>query len=203
MEFKKLTDEQILLLCENTLPKHFPKSELKPLPVIQKLIQSNHYIGYGLYDTDDFSKDSILKSYALFATDIQNDFLLLDYFATMQEYRNQRLGEAFLSNMSAIISGKKGFFIEMENPDKAVSKDDELLQKRRLGFYLRNGAIDTGITVDLFSVPFKLLYFSLNSAASHNNATAPACLGVDYQSEMKAIYHIMFPPKYYKKIHLQ
>ena len=50
--------------------------------------------------------------------------------------------------------GRKGILIEAECPEKA---DDEAMAVRRLGFYARCGAVDTGWTEHLFDAWFRVL----------------------------------------------
>ena len=66
----------------------------------------------------------------------------------------ERVGAKLLAALPAHEEGAKAILIEAECPEKA---DDEAMAVRRLGFYARCGAVDTGWTEHLFDAWFRVL----------------------------------------------
>ena len=71
----------------------------------------------------------------------------LDYFAVLPACRAAGLGAKLLAALPGKEAGADAILIEAELPEKA---DDPAMAVRRLGFYARCGAVDTGWTEKLF-----------------------------------------------------
>ena len=78
----------------------------------------------------------------------------LDYFAVLPQYRAGGIGAALLAALPDHEKGAQDILIEAECPEKA---EDEAMAVRRLGFYARCGAKDTGWTEHLFDAWFRVL----------------------------------------------
>lgn len=87
----------------------------------------------------------------------------LDYFAVLPEYRAAGLGAQLLADLPQHERGAQAILIEAECPDKA---EDEAMAARRLGFYSRCGARDTGFTEHLFDAWFRILVLDCPGAGT-------------------------------------
>jgi GNAT superfamily N-acetyltransferase len=75
---------------------------------------------------------------ALFWPLINTDFILLDYMATLPEYRNRGIGAAFmLRQRGELIRNSQHLVLEVEAPD---SGENRVERQRRILFYKRIGA---------------------------------------------------------------
>ena len=113
--------------------------------VIHGIFFKEDMCGYGFFA---FTEENTLRVY------------LLDYFALREDLRDQGIGSFFLSHIQETLPEPGPVLVEVENPDFAETDESKLLQEKRLQFYLRNGLIDTGITVWLFYVEYRILEFS-------------------------------------------
>ncbi|MBQ3105831.1 MAG: GNAT family N-acetyltransferase [Lachnospiraceae bacterium] len=162
---------------------HFPEAELKPLSAIRRLWQQGVYSGLGFYH------DGTQIGYAFFVTLKEQAIALLDYYAFLEAYRGLGCGSQGLQIMTHKMHNLRGIYIESEDPDgEAYRSADTLLrrqQERRLCFYARCGARDTGLRSRLFGVDYRLLYLPVQASI------AP------HYEDVTAIYHTMFPPRYH------
>jgi len=151
MHCQNLTAQQRAYIYQNHMTRDFPKNELKPSTMIERLLREGVYDCLGLYD------DQQLVGYAYFTKLPDSGHLLLDYYAILSDFRNRSYGGQFLSEFVRHYEQYRGILIEVENPDYANSETERKLQTRRLGFYLRNGARETAIRGVVFSAHFRIL----------------------------------------------
>ena len=85
-------------------------------------------------------------SYLLMVRPMGCEVSQLDYFSVLPAYRSTGIGASLLAALPAHEEGAKAILIEAECPEKAA---DEAMAVRRLGFYARCGAVDTGWTEHL------------------------------------------------------
>ncbi|MCD8021602.1 MAG: hypothetical protein LUF30_00970, partial [Lachnospiraceae bacterium] len=83
---------------------------------------------------------------------------LLDYFAVVPELRGHGTGSEFLQKLEGTLPARNGIFIEAESPDSAKSDEEAALRRRRIRFYLSNGAVLTKTKCLLFGVDYNILY---------------------------------------------
>lgn len=147
---RPLTLSQVRAIYVQRMREDFPPDEMKPLARIEELLSEGLYACCGWFDGDR------MPAYAFF--DVFENSALLDYFAVEKSMRDQGLGSRFLR---ALIEGplkdKDCALLEVEDPDCAADAEEKALRLRRLGFYMRNGMIDTGVRATAFHVTFKLL----------------------------------------------
>jgi ribosomal protein S18 acetylase RimI-like enzyme len=75
---------------------------------------------------------------ALFWPIPETNFILFDYMAVKEEYRNMGIGSMFMENIFNILDvDRKYLILEVENPD--YGQDGEL-KRKRINFYRRYGA---------------------------------------------------------------
>lgn len=182
MYCQKLKDKEVIELYSVTAKNHFPEAELKPVERVCSFLEDGRYLCYGLFE------EAALLGYAFFLKPENADFLLLDYYAVMEEYRNRKLGSVFLGLLKEELAGQKeslitGFFIESENPDFAEGAEERDLRERRIGFYLRNGACLTEITSRLFGVDYRILYVAVRGTGLTEK---------EAREKLDYIYHAMF-----------
>jgi len=151
MHCQNLTAQQRAYIYQNHMTRDFPKNELKPCTMIERLLQEGVYDCLGLYDENQ------LVGYAYFTKLPDSGHLLLDYYAILSNFRNRGYGGYFLKEFVHHYANFRGILIEVENPDCAHTEEECALQTRRLSFYLRNGARETAIRGVVFTAPFRIL----------------------------------------------
>ena len=104
-----------------------------------------------------------LAAYLLMVRPAGSRVSQLDYFAVLPEYRSAGLGAQLLADLPQHERGAQAILIEAECPDKA---EDEAMAVRRLGFYSRCGARDTGFTEHLFDAWFRILVLDCPGAGT-------------------------------------
>lgn len=158
MKLKQLDIVLVTKIYKEHMVIDFPKEELKPLDMILKLIEENRYEAMGLYDGD------MLTGY-VFIVRIDNSYLL-DYIAIFPEYRNDGKGSNLLSLLAEHLDDADSIIVEVENPKYTDDGALADLQTRRIGFYKRNGCLDTGLRVSCFGAKFIILEMGANSIES-------------------------------------
>ena len=151
MHCQNLTPEQRAYVYETHMTRDFPKNELKPSAMIERLIEAGSYDCLGLFDGET------MVGYAYFTKLPDNGHLLLDYYAILPENRNAGYGGRFLAEFAAHYSDYQGILVEIEDPDYADTDAERTLQLRRQGFYLRSGLRKTSVYGKVFTVPFRIL----------------------------------------------
>ena len=146
--WKKLTADELTRVYLDEMRRDFPPSELKPLSMILNSEAAGMAHTWGVFEGDR------LVSYLLMVRPIGCEVSQLDYFSVLPAYRNSGVGAKLLAALPAHEEGAKAIIIESECPEKA---DDEAMAVRRLGFYARCGAEDTGWTEHLFDAWFRVL----------------------------------------------
>ena len=104
-----------------------------------------------------------LAAYLLMVRPAGSRVSQLDYFAVLPEYRSAGLGAQLLADLPQHERGAQAILIEAECPDKA---EDETMAVRRLGFYARCGARDSGFTEHLFDAWFRILVLDCPGAGT-------------------------------------
>ena len=146
--WKKLTADELTRVYLDEMRRDFPPSELKPLSMI---LNSE---AVGMAHTWGVFEEETLVSYLLMVRPMGCEVSQLDYFSVLPAYRSTGIGAKLLAALPAHEEGAKAILIEAECPEKA---DDEAMAVRRLGFYARCGAVDTGWTEHLFDAWFRVL----------------------------------------------
>lgn len=149
MELRKLDIKQIKKVYKDRMVMDFPDDELKPLAAIVMLIKKGVYEFFGLFDGE------IIVGYVCFIS--ADNSYLVDYLAVYPEMRNKGVGAVMLKLIDDYLGHADRIIIEVEDPEFAETEDDRDIQTRRVGFYKRNGCIDTGLRVSCFEVPFIIL----------------------------------------------
>ena len=146
--WKKLAADELTRVYLDELHRDFPPSELKPLSMILNSEAADMAHTWGVFEGET------LVSYLLMVRPMGCEVSQLDYFSVLPAYRSTGIGAKLLAALPAHEEGAKAILIEAECPEKA---DDEAMAVRRLGFYARCGAVDTGWTERLFDAWFRVL----------------------------------------------
>ena len=148
LTWRLLTAEELTRVYLNEMRRDFPPTELKPLSMVlnSEAVGDSHT--WGVYDGET------LVAYLLMVRPRGATVSQLDYFAVLPACRAAGLGAKLLAALPGKEAGADAILIEAECPEKA---DDEAMAVRRLGFYARCGAVDTGWTEHLFDAWFRVL----------------------------------------------
>ena len=165
--WKKLTADELTRVYLDEMRRDFPPSELKPLSMI---LNSE---AVGMAHTWGVFEGETLVSYLLMVRPMGCEVSQLDYFSVLPAYRSTGIGAKLLAALPAHEEGAKAILIEAECPDKA---EDEAMAARRLGFYSRCGARDTGFTEHLFDAWFRILVLDCPGAGTFADRQAVEAL---------------------------
>ena len=146
--WRKLNRDELTRVYCSEMRRDFPPSELKPLIMILDSESAGVAHTWGVFDGET------LAAYLLMVRPAGSSMSLLDYFAVLPAYRAKGLGAQLLAALPQHEKFAKAILIESEWPEKA---EDEAMAVRRLGFYARCGARDTGFTEHLFDAWFRIL----------------------------------------------
>ena len=136
------------LIYEKYLVNDFDLDELRPLESIQYLYYKKMYHPFKASDNDE------MVGYAFLYINKEN--VLLDYFATIYNYRNNGYGSKFLKRILRKYS-KKNLFIAVADPDNANDDKERYQMNKRIEFYKKNGVNLTGIRVNMFGVNYRIM----------------------------------------------
>ena len=186
MQIKIMDIDEIREIYYTNMVYEFPEEELKPFSSIDRLLQRDMYLCYGLYDGDQ------LQGYAFLVREEGNAHLLLDYYVVLSEYRDRGMGTRFMTMLREACQGYSSILVEVENPDFAQNDEELAAQKRRVSFYERNGYVDTGIRANLFDAEYRILQRKLTEGVDQEvfaglDSLYRAMLGDSYASRLR--YH--------------
>ena len=158
IKLRKMDEKEITSIYESRMRHDFPVTELKPLENMIDMMER------GVYECLLVSENDEPVGYALVL--ILNDFPygLLDYLGVFTEKRNRGYGSRILSALTEYYKDRK-LIVESEYPGDAP---DEKMAERRIGFYQRNGAVNTGVESRIYGVHF-VNFLLLNKVDQFNS----------------------------------
>jgi GNAT superfamily N-acetyltransferase len=148
LTWRLLNETELTQVYNEQMRRDFPPEELKPLDMIL------HAAALGVGHTWGVFDGETLLAYLLMVRPQGSCISQLDYFAVLPAYRGEGLGAQLLAELPAHEQGAQAIIIEAECPEHAP---DEAMAHRRLGFYARAGAIETGWSEHLFDAWFRIL----------------------------------------------
>jgi GNAT superfamily N-acetyltransferase len=165
--WRLLTAAELARVYEQQMRRDFPAAELKPLAMLQHTLESGAGHAWGVFAASAANEEPAddlagLAAYLLMVRPAGCPVSQLDYFAVLPEYRAAGLGGRLLAALPAKEQDAAAILIEAECPEQAP---DEPMARRRLGFYARAGAQDTGWTEHLFDAWFRILILPCAGAA--------------------------------------
>lgn len=177
-----LDKEQVTKVYKEYMIHDFPSNELRPLAMTLDMMDKGVYESYG------YIEDEEIVSYAMFVR-LGNNYLF-DYYAVRSDKRNDGIGSKFLGLLRDKFVTADSVIGEVEDPDCAKTEEERVLQNRRLGFYLRNGFINTGVKCSIFGVDFLILEMSVNEYPLKEDMV---------QKIYQDLYRSFLPPEMYEK----
>ena len=182
MELRALDAQETRWLYEQKMLRDFPRSELKQLSAILRLMDGAVYDVFGAYEGEE------MAAYALIFRPRGSRVMLLDYLAVEPHLRSHGVGAVLLKLLRAHYAhSADALFIECERPKAAP---DEAMARRRIRFYERSGAKMTPVRIALFGVAYSILVL-------------PCAENVDVQQDwaqqMLFVYRQMLPPHLFER----
>lgn len=148
MELKTLNERELSALYREEMVYDFPKSELKPLGAMLRLLEM------GQYDPLVVTENGERVGYAMMWLTKSRQGALLEYLGVLRGKRSAGLGARILP----LLAQRYGqLFGEAEAPTSQDEAENHL-RRRRIGFYERNGFRVLDYECALFGVHFKCLY---------------------------------------------
>ena len=148
MELKTLHERELSALYREEMVYDFPKSELKPLGAMLRLLEM------GQYDPLVVTENGERVGYAMMWLPKSRQGALLEYLGVLRGKRSAGLGARILP----LLAQRYGqLFGEAEAPTSQDEAENHL-RRRRIGFYERNGFRVLDYECALFGVHFKCLY---------------------------------------------
>lgn len=186
MMIRKLNTHEIRDVYRKYLKSDFPRNERRPLLHIMSLRRRQQYICYGVFC------ENRLVGYAFFVMLLLGGkrCCLFDYFAVIPKLRGSGIGTWFITHFEEYIRHMDLIILEAENPDRAKNQAEKTTMESRLAFYLRNGLRDTGILVETFGVPYRILELPLRRKKSEiTQEDARAVYEAFYRVTTKRMFH--------------
>ena len=174
MTIERLGREQLISLYPE-VKRAFPADERKSLRWLLRSYDDGTYDCFGLFEEHE------VRGYAYFYRTGRH--ALLDYFSVLPAWRDEGFGGEFLTLLADYFGTLDSVLAEVEDPAFAEDDADRALRERRVGFYLRNGFTDAGVTVLVFGVRYRLLC----------SAAAPLTAD-EARSVYRQHYQAMLPP---------
>lgn len=148
MELKRLNKEELGELYRQEMRVDFPRSELKPLRAMLRLMDM------GCYDPLLVTEEGQPVGYAMVWLPPNRQGALLEYLGVLRGKRSGGLGARILT----LLSDRYGqIFGEAEKPNAPDPAENDL-RRRRIAFYERNGFRVLDYECALFGVHFNCLY---------------------------------------------
>lgn len=182
---KKINENEVDYIYNNFMVKDFPKAELKPLERIKYTMSTGMCEVLALYDWEN------IKSYAVLIIPQNGEYVLLDYFAVVKNYRGTGIGHEMLGKIMKYIDRHKkhinGMFIECESPEYATSEYERTERERRIKFYKTCGCNETGFGSELFRVNYDIL--NINTDENYEEINL---------KDLELIYRQMFKKEHFE-----
>lgn len=148
MKLHLLNKRELEVVYRARMIHDFPKSELKPLHAMRRLMD------LGRYEPLAVVEGGSLVGYAMMWLPEGPGGALLEYFGVLPERRSRGIGSRILDLLAERYGG---LFGEAEAPDSDDPAENDL-RRRRLAFYERNGFRVLDYECALFGVRFNCLY---------------------------------------------
>ena len=180
-ECKILQEEEMCRIYREQMPHDFAEDEIKPLELMLDMLQEGTYEPLGLY------RNGEVCGYAFFIR--KDDWLLLDYYSILPEWRNQGIGGIFLKQFRRFYQPCAGILLEVERPEMAENVQERRIREHRIRFYQRNHIRLTSLKVRLFGVPFFIMAMPLQEDPKE----------ALWKDELDLLYHAMLPGPLYRE----
>ena len=135
----------------------FPRCERKPF----SRILANTYI-FAKNDILVLCDEGKMVAYSMILKDSAYNAVLVDYLAVLPDERSKGYGSIFIDKFKEFYKDRLGIIIEIEEPGKADTDEENLLRDRRKVFYLKNGFEVQPVSLSLFGVEMNMLYLVIS-----------------------------------------
>ena len=132
-----------IALTQTLFESAFPVEERPPFELVLKW---DHHGFNGVYQGEDFVGLVYFVEH--------KDLVYVFFLAIEEPYRNQGIGSRILSDVKARFAGKRVFLLAEEVGERYP---DNALRMRRIGFYRRNGFLDSGLVITEYNVRYHVL----------------------------------------------
>lgn len=149
MELRLLNREELTELYRGELVHVFPGAELKPLAAMLRLLDM------GRYEPLLAVEEGEAVGYALLWLTVDGRGALLEYLGVLRGRRNGGAGTRLLAALGERYSQ---LFGEVEAPGRDADEAENVLRRRRIAFYERNGFRVLDYECALFGVRFRCIY---------------------------------------------
>lgn len=197
---KAMNTKEITQIYEFRMRYDFPVQELKPLENIIGMMERGMYESLSVIDGYE------QVGYALVLLLKESPYVLLDYLGIFSEARNRGFGGRVLSALSEYYRDRT-LIIESEYPADAP---DEKMAERRLRFYRRNGAMDTGVESMVYGAHYMNFILPCRKSAAGENGGAAGGLrdqappsDAEVQEILERLYGKMIPDAEKRKKYLR
>ena len=153
---EKVDQRKYGALYRRCIERDFARNERRPLFLIRSLHERGMYDFLAL--RDDATGRLLAYAGLLYAPGV--DAMLLDYLAVEPEYRDKGVGSRFMRELATYCTAG-GILIECETPALAKDAEEQAIRERRVGFYKKNRAVDTGEKWHFFGVGYDLLWLPI------------------------------------------
>ncbi len=181
MTIQPLSKQQICDIYAERIARDFLKDEVKPLDAILALYDSGNYNCFGAY------RENRILAYAFVAQN--DDCALLDYFAVAPKMRRKGFGSEFIRSLASVFFSRSPLIFEVERISSAENEQDKLRRRKRVNFYLKNGAVKTGVETTIFGVDYSIMYFK----------TCGDLSDAEIKTRLREIYKMMLGQERFEK----
>lgn len=177
MELRELDWNEINEIYERCLTRDFIPQEQKPLNRIRQLHEAGNYPCFGLFENGE------LRVYAFLASAPGTVFLLLDYLAVREGYRDGGYGGQMLEKLKEKFADR-GLILEVENGSDVLQEEEKEICRKRISFYERHGVRRASMTALLWGKALDIYY--LISGEQKDNRQK------EIRAGLKEIYETMY-----------
>lgn len=148
---RSVTGAALKALHRQHMCRDFPRNELKPLSMLEKLTEQ------GINSVWAVEQEGALIAYYVLARLSGASVVLLEYFAVEPAFRGSGVGTKVLRWLVNRLREGEYLLIESEWPPSAATEKERAVRERRLDFYRRCGAKWSGVCGRLCGVDYALM----------------------------------------------
>lgn len=153
---RKIQDEEINKIYNENFCKDFPIEQRKGID-----IKKFTYLIKNIWDELLYTENEEIKGYCM--TRIENKHVLIVYFAVIEKYRGQGIGQKFMKELKEIYKENEVIILEVENPEKAKNNEEKEICKKRIKFYEKlDFKIIENLKYILYNVDYKIMELPIN-----------------------------------------
>lgn len=153
-ELRLLTKEERKRAYDEVFREAFPRTELRPLQAMERMIAADQYDFWGLLRSDE--------PVAFLCNWRDGNYILIDYLCVPKQLRNGGIGSTALTMMMERYPEETVFIGETEAETGDMARDGLIL--RRQGLYRRLGAQFMPYDCALFGVHYKTIVWAKGKA---------------------------------------